>query len=342
MRYTLSHITRFSYSAPISEGVSELRLQPRSEANQRCLSFGVSTNPTSRIFAYRDSLGNTVHYFDIPGRHDQLEIASEALVEVAAPVWELPGLAAGPINPDAAPAPLPADTWERLHASRNTGVHYDDLSPSRFALFTPALRAFHDELGLPEGLDPLALALSLTQRIHALMAYNPGATRVDSPIDEALAARRGVCQDYSHIMLALCRLRGLPARYVSGYLFTGGGEGNQSSPDASHAWVEVWLPALGWIGLDPTNNLVAGERHIRVAIGRDYDDVPPVRGVFKGSSESALHVAVRVEQAEPEAPDAIVPAVAWPPILSGEMRQQPLAQSQSQPSSDQSQSQQQQ
>ncbi|MBC8078507.1 MAG: transglutaminase family protein, partial [Chloroflexales bacterium] len=303
MRYTLSHITRFTYSAPISEGVTELRLQPRSEANQRCLSFSVSARPSARIFAYRDGLGNTVQYFDVPGRHDQLEITSEALVEVVAPVWGMPGLAAGPIAPHNALASLQAGAWDRLYASRDTGIHYDDLSPSRFALFTPALRAFHNELVLPDLLDPLTLALRLTSGVHALMAYNPGATRVDSPIDEALASRRGVCQDYSHIMLALCRLRGLPARYVSGYLFTGG-ETDQSDPDASHAWVEVWLPTLGWLGLDPTNNLVAGERHIRVAVGRDYDDVPPVRGVFKGGAETTLHVAVHVGQAAPDAPDA--------------------------------------
>ena len=330
MRYTLSHITRFTYSAPISEGVTELRLQPRSEANQRCLSFGVSTTPTARTFAYRDGLGNTVHFFDVPGRHEQLEIASEALVEVAAPTWDVPGLAPGPIAPDAAPGPLPHDAWERLIASRDTGVHYDDLSASFFALFTPALRAFHEELVLPEEIDPLALALRLTERVHALMAYNPGSTNVDSPIDEALASRRGVCQDYSHIMIALCRLRGLPARYVSGYLFTGGGEGGQSDPDASHAWVEVWLPTVGWLGLDPTNNLVAGERHIRVAVGRDYADVPPVRGVFKGGAESTLHVAVQVAQAPHDAPDAVMPSMAWPPTLSGELRQQPFSQSQSQ------------
>lgn len=342
MRYTLSHITRFTYSAPISEGVTELRLQPRSEGNQRCLSFSVSTKPSARIFAYRDGLGNTVQHFDLPGRHDQLEITSEALVEVAPPMWEAPGLAAGPIAPSANATPLPDDAWERLRASRNTGVHYDDLNPSRFAVFTPALLAFHDELAIPDAIDPLALALRLTERLHALMAYNPGATQVDSPIDEALATRHGVCQDYSHIMLALCRLRGLPARYVSGYLFTGS-EGDQSSPDASHAWVEVWLPTVGWLGLDPTNNLVAGERHIRVAVGRDYADVPPVRGVFKGGAESALHVAVQVAQAPSDAPDAVAPTVAWPPTLSGELRQQAFtqSQSQSQSGSDQSQSQQQ-
>ena len=313
MRYTLSHITRFTYSDPISEGVTELRLQPRSEASQRCLSFGVSTSPTARIFAFRDGLGNTVHYFDVPGRHEQLEIASEALVEVAPPAWDVPGLGPGHIDPNPTTGPLPGDAWERLHTSRDTGVHFDDLSPSHFALFTPALRAFHDELALPDGLDPLALALRLTQRIHALMAYNPGSTRVDSPIDEALESRRGVCQDYTHIMLALCRLRGLPARYVSGYLFTGG-EGDQSSPDASHAWVEVWLPTVGWLGLDPTNNLVAGERHIRVAVGRDYADVPPVRGVFKGDAESTLHVAVQVEQAPAE------PPTRWCPRRPGRRR----------------------
>jgi transglutaminase-like putative cysteine protease len=130
-------------------------------------------------------------------------------------------------------------------------------------------------------------------------------TAADSPIDEALAHGRGVCQDFAHIMIAICRSWGIPARYVSGYLFTDREAGDRSSPDASHAWVEVFLPSLRWVGFDPTNNVLTGERHIVVATGRDYADVPPSRGVFKGDAESELSVAVQVRraraaQADPE------------------------------------------
>jgi transglutaminase-like putative cysteine protease len=130
-------------------------------------------------------------------------------------------------------------------------------------------------------------------------------TNADSPIDLALESGRGVCQDFTHIMLAICRSWGLPARYVSGYLFTDRSEGDRSDPDATHAWAEVFLPSLRWVGFDPTNNVVAGERHIAVAVGRDYGDVPPSRGVYKGEQDSQLVVGVvvrkaRATPAEPE------------------------------------------
>jgi transglutaminase-like putative cysteine protease len=140
------------------------------------------------------------------------------------------------------------------------------------------------------------LLRELTTHIYEAFEYAPDTTKVDSSVDDALRARKGVCQDFTHIMLALVRPLGIPCRYVSGYLFHQNGA--RSSEDASHAWVEALLPTLGWVGFDPTNNLIAGERHIRVAIGRDYADVPPTRGVFKGNAETELSVGVRVSLAE--------------------------------------------
>jgi transglutaminase-like putative cysteine protease len=135
--------------------------------------------------------------------------------------------------------------------------------------------------------------------IHGGFAYAPNSTRVDSPIDEALASRRGVCQDFTHIMLATLRRLGLPCRYVSGYIAprTTADE-PQPSTIATHAWVDVLLPGLGWVGMDPTHDIETGIRHVRVAIGRDYADVPPTRGTFKGKTASALAVSVEVLPAE--------------------------------------------
>jgi transglutaminase-like putative cysteine protease len=124
--------------------------------------------------------------------------------------------------------------------------------------------------------------------------YVPRSTRVDSPIDDALRNRKGVCQDFAHIMIAIARGWSIPTRYVSGYLYTKRDAGDRSSADATHAWVEAYVPGAGWVGFDPTNNALAGERHVRVAIGRDYNDVPPSRGVFKGPANGELAVAVRV------------------------------------------------
>ena len=146
--------------------------------------------------------------------------------------------------------------------------------------------------------DPLTAVQELSSALYRAFEYETGITEADSPLDHALTEGRGVCQDFAHIMLAICRGWGLPARYVSGYLYTESTEGGfRSDPDATHAWVEVFLPSLRWVGLDPTNNVLAGERHLAVAIGRDYADVPPSRGVFKGEAESQLSVGVSVRKA---------------------------------------------
>jgi len=146
--------------------------------------------------------------------------------------------------------------------------------------------------------------------MYARFEYSPSTTRVDSRIDEALRARRGVCQDFSHIFIALARHLGIPTRYVSGYLFGDESASDRSTEGATHAWAEALMPGLGWVGFDPTNNVIAGERHIRVAIGRDYADVPPTRGVYKGGAKSALAVAVEV--APSSAPTALEPMLPEP------------------------------
>jgi len=143
----------------------------------------------------------------------------------------------------------------------------------------------------------------LNTRLCEAIDYVPEVTRVDSPIDEALTQRKGVCQDFSHIMISMLRALRIPARYVSGYLYHGKEDRDRSGTGATHAWVEAYLPDLGWIGLDPTNDLLAGSRHIRTSIGRDYADVPPTRGVLKGEADSRLTVAVAVAASEELPPE---------------------------------------
>jgi transglutaminase-like putative cysteine protease len=169
------------------------------------------------------------------------------------------------------------------------------LLPSTFAVETPALVGLAATLDVRRRDDPLALTHEINQRLFDYFDYVPQHTRVDSPIDEAITSRKGVCQDFAHTMIALLRHVGIPARYVSGYLYRGREDHDRSTPDASHAWVDAFLPHLGWVGFDPTNNLVASRRHIRTALGRDYADVPPTRGVFRGATQSELYVAVHVE-----------------------------------------------
>jgi transglutaminase-like putative cysteine protease len=316
MQYTIRHVTRFSYETAISESVMEVRMQPRSEGPQRCLRFGLSTMPNARVRMYQDDDGNIVHHFNIPGRHNRLTLTAEALVD-SAPAAPLP-------------AALEPGVWRELDMRTASGEFWDLLNPSVFATPSALLERFAREIGLTRGSDPLTTLRRLNQEIYERFEYTPASTRVDSPIDDALETRRGVCQDFSHVMIALVRQLAIPCRYVSGYLFHAK-DGELRSPDsATHAWVEAWLPGLEWVGFDPTNNLTAGERHIRVAVGRDYADVPPTRGVFKGTSvvRSELAVAVRIGAARgPSGADA-APFVPWmshetaPPASEGDSFQQ--------------------
>lgn len=175
------------------------------------------------------------------------------------------------------------------------------------------MRDLASEVGLERGDDPLGTLRQLSRDVYASFEYSPKSTRVDSPIDEALETRRGVCQDFAHIFIALARQIGIPSRYVSGYLLHAADSADRSSDGATHAWVEVLLPDLAWVGFDPTNDLIAGDRHIRVAIGRDYADVPPTRGVFKGISavRSELAVSVHVGPVPPPLAGEALPFVPW-------------------------------
>ncbi|MCU0492974.1 MAG: transglutaminase family protein [Chloroflexaceae bacterium] len=312
MFYTIRHRTRFRYSTFISESIMEVRMQPRSDANQRCLKFQLSTTPRTQIFAYRDYHGNTVHHFDVPGRYNKLDIVAEATMDVQPPL---------PL-----PEALPDGAWADLDAITTDEDHWEMLEPSHYAKPTLLLQKLAHELRVERRTDPLTLLRELNTAIYDHFDYAPNTTSVDSPIDHALQEGRGVCQDFAHIMIALLRMLHVPARYVSGYLFHRREDHDRSEQDASHAWIEALLPGLGWVGFDPTNNLLVGERHIRVAVGRDYADVPPTRGIFKGNAESELSVGVQVTSTnEPPPEDELMPMMTWtasPPPPDAEARKQ--------------------
>jgi transglutaminase-like putative cysteine protease len=282
MFYSIRHITRFRYTAPVRESVMELRMQPRSEGPQALRSFQIATNPRAQLYAYTDHLGNAVYHFNVLRQHMELRIETQSVVEMAAERER--------------PAAADSLEWDRYNALNLSAEQFDLLEPSKFAHMSPALAAFMGARGLarPSG-DALSALKQLNSAIHDSFAYESGVTEVHSPIDDALGAKRGVCQDFAHIMIAIARAWGMPARYVSGYLHHHGKAQDRSADDATHAWLEAWLPSMGWIGFDPTNDILTGERHIRVAVGRDYADVPPTRGTFKGGAESELAISVTVE-----------------------------------------------
>ncbi|MCU1313015.1 MAG: Protein containing transglutaminase-like domain, putative cysteine protease [Acidobacteriaceae bacterium] len=287
--YSIQHLTRFDYSHTVCESGMEIRMQPRGDGNQRCLTFSLSVSPRCRVFSYRDHLGNQVHHFDIPGDHRQLVIVAHALVEQQ------------PLGP--VPDRLSPWSWDELDRLVAQDDFWEMLLPSTFAEPTAALRELAAEWKIVRRDDPLSLLHEISKNVYNSFEYLPRSTRVDSPIDVALETRRGVCQDFAHIMIALARKVGIPCRYVSGYLYHGDSEvdsilDGRGAPSATHAWVEAFLPQLGWVGFDPTNDLVVQDRHIRTALGRDYADVPPTHGLYRGKTESELSVAVHVEASD--------------------------------------------
>ena len=285
MYYSIRHLTKFLYKTPVSESIMETRMHPRSDNNQRCLTFHLSVSPRCRVFSYRDHLANHVHHFDIPGGHGQLVIVAESVVEMQP----------HPLLPSS----LFPGSWDDLDRSVHQGDFWEMLLPSEFCTPTAELDKLAAELRVSRDDDPLTTLHRLNEELYRAFDYKPNSTKADSPIDHALTTRAGVCQDFAHIMITLVRSHlQIPCRYVSGYLYHGAQFHDRSESSATHAWIEAFLPELGWVGFDPTNCLVAGDRHIRTAIGRDYSDVPPTHGIYRGRTRSELQVAVRVEPSE--------------------------------------------
>lgn len=302
-RYAIRHVTQFSYDEAISESVMEVRMQPATLDWQRCLQFSIEVQPRARTFTYQDHLGNAVHYFDVPRRHRQLVITARAQVEVG--------------EPPTIPESLPDDTWHGIDAWVQQASDWDYCQPSHFAQWTDAVLGFVSELGGERrARDPLSTVRHVMRTIHTQFEYAPSTTRVDSSVDEAINARRGVCQDFSHVMIAVLRRLSLPARYVSGYIAPENPDVKEPTAIATHAWVEVRLPRLGWVGFDPTHDITVGTRHVQIAAGRDYADVPPTRGVFKGRAGSALEVSVEINSSAAAGPELhseapLIPAMTW-------------------------------
>ena len=282
-RYHLTHATEFVYDGPVHESYNEVRLRPIHDDRQSCVSFRLSTQPSSRGSSFRDGYGNWIHLFNILPQHRKLRIEADAVVLVhEAPVITPGGMTLAELEG------AKADLQEE---------HYDFVSATSFVPYLPELA----EIGKAAEEDCDGTVAGFVQTaadfIHGNFTYMKGATHVHSSVGDSLSLRAGVCQDFAHVLLGVVRMRGLPARYVSGYLVTGtAGPGAKQEEviggQASHAWAEVFLPGTGWIGFDPTLGKPIALRHIRVAYGRDYGDVPPVRGVYKGRAGQSLSVDV--------------------------------------------------
>lgn len=287
VRYAIRHRTDFLYSAPVSISHHLLHLTPRPTGNQRTENWHVALSPAPAIRRTEvDFFGNPVEHLTIQDEHSRLVVQARGALTVEPPA---------PVDPSATPP------WELARVNGSAVTDPEVLAAQPFAYDSPMTRsgeavwAWARESFTP-GRPVLEAALELNHRIFAGFEYDPAATTVSTPVAEVFRIRRGVCQDYAHLMLAGLRGLGLPARYVSGYLLTfppPGGEKLQGS-DASHAWVSLRVPGHGWVDLDPTNDKMTTIEHVTLAWGRDYGDVSPVRGAIVGGGEHEVKVAVDV------------------------------------------------
>ena len=264
MLIKVEHTTSFTYAARIGEAYTELRLRPLSGGGQDCTSFRLVTDPPGiRIRAYRDRLGNHVQNLEVLEDHDRISITAISEVSTA------------PSFSDFGREPSPLEC-------------HDYLAPTEYAPFSPALVEL---AAAAEGQGTeTERAVEVMRALRRGLVYEPGATDVMTRADAALALGRGVCQDFAHVMLAACRRAGIASRYVSGYLYDPLVQGDV----ASHAWVDVRDAERGWVSLDPTHDREQTDAYVRVGVGRDYADVPPTRGVWKGTAQETLEVVVRI------------------------------------------------
>ena len=287
VRYRIEHVTKYRYGLNARNCAMSLALKPLEDRRQRVSAFRIETEPEGSVFSVTDAFGNTRHQLHLNRDHQSLTITAHSTVGVSSRSAPSEG--------------CEESAWEAIRGWRDSFHHWDFLDHSGLALPSPALERFVQRSGIaPEG-DPMAALKRVSETLFERFEYVPGSTTISSTIEHILDTGRGVCQDYAHVMIAVARTWGIPARYVSGYLHeetAADGPGGASGPGGgttSHAWVECLLPGPGWTGFDPTNAIFADERHVRVAVGRDYQDVSPTRGVLFGGGDIQLEVNVRME-----------------------------------------------
>lgn len=284
----VTHRTVTHYAARVEVAYHCAHLIPRQDGRQRVVDAQLTIDPTpSQCANTRDSFGNVRTEFALYVPHEAL------VVGIQSRVWIAPR--SRPLDP-AASAP-----WEAVASGLRYTLDASFRPASEFVFaspYVPLLATLHDyaQPSFAAGQTYLAAAMALMERVHRDFTYEPGVTEIDTPLIDAFRLRRGVCQDFAHLMLGMLRSLGLPARYVSGYLQTQPppGQDRLLGADASHAWISIWCPVLGWVDLDPTNAVVPDTSHVTVAVGRDYGDVVPLRGVIQGGASHTLDVAVDV------------------------------------------------
>jgi len=273
MRFQIQHRTRYLYNSPVRESFNEVRLKPVTNDHQTVESFLLKVLPACPLKHYEDFYRNWIHHFEIPEAHSTLSI--EATTRVSTQAHALPL--------DATPAPM-----DRLPECAQMERCFDYLQPSRYVDLDPV--TWRLALDVTAGItDIWQASVAIMRHIYGHFTYTPQSTSVHTRMSEVISGRRGVCQDFAHVMVGMCRSVRIPALYVSGYLAT-------ERASATHAWVEVFLPGIGWQPLDPTHNCTAGETYVKIAVGKDYADVTPVRGHYKGTKDRRMEVEVLITE----------------------------------------------
>lgn len=312
LHYRVHHLTEYRYSSPVQLSRQLLRLTPRNANWQQVHSHTIRVEPEPNEWVeLTDFFGNPMVQFALQQAHNTLTVEVESLVTI---IPRTHAYVADETQP-----------WEQVRDQLLGTVGGDVLEPSQFLFASPhvaltrALAEYAASCFTP-GRPLLAALLELNHRIFTEFKYDPKATTISTPVEQVLAQKRGVCQDFAHLMIACLRSLGLSARYVSGYILTQPPPGKPRliGADASHAWVSAWCPPLGWVDLDPTNDKLVDTQHITVAWGRDFSDVSPMRGVILGGGAHKLDVGVTVEPLDAGIPDLSPPAAADDGPLPGQ------------------------
>lgn len=281
--YHINHITRYTYASPVIDSANQVMLFPISVLQQEVKKHELLITHHPVVEVFTDYFGNQVGIFSLIKPHAGLTIQSK--IEVITTEVSLPE--------DTTPA---ASQWENLSVIRDQFPYMDFMLQESFDA--------HDEVQslisrmITPDTTPFAAAVKMSAYVFEQFEYKKGITSVETQVDEILSLRAGVCQDFAHVLLVMLRLSGIPARYVSGYICPKNHE--LRGEGATHAWVEAYIPFYGWLGLDPTNNCIVSDRHVRLAVGRSFSDCTPMKGTYKGSSEHSLEVSVTIDNGEPQ------------------------------------------
>ncbi len=279
MLISLLHRTTFAYAGKAHDSFNEVRLRPLEDATQACRSFELRTDPPTQMREYVDFYGNTVHYFDITAAHEKL------MIEAVSEVETTPNAA----RPEVPVVPHSEGETEREWRSEFVvDSHFVPLDVSVWKEAQDALQAGRSDIWSD--------VRQICRHVYTTFAYKPRSTGVATLATDAIKLRAGVCQDFAHVALGMCRASGIPARYVSGYFIKV--QRRPGEEEASHAWIEAFIPGYGWAAYDPTHDRAADERYVKVACGRDYADIRPVSGTYRGGKTRSLNVEVRLREAE--------------------------------------------